>query len=156
MGKSTTANRKSGFSGLVLPTGEVGDEGLFKFTNPDPQSSEQDDSIAFTLQEFIFAAGDAADENNLDKINGVVPLSEADIVALVGQTVCAVVYDSDVSADVPAGFASLKGATLGLTAFTVTAVGPGPDGSDKSLPVITVDLLPSTDVVSTCQRAEVQ
>ena len=101
------------FSGLVLPTGEVGDEGLFKFTNPDPQSSEQDDSIAFTLQEFIFAAGDAADENNLDKINGVVPLSEADIVALVGQTVCAVVYDSDVSADVPAGFASLKGARWG-------------------------------------------
>ena len=138
------------FSGLVLPTGEVDDEGLFQFTNPDPQSSQQDDSISFTIQEFIFAVAgsDADDENNLDKINGVVPLGADDIAALDGKTVCAVVYDSDVSADVKDGYASLKGATSGLTAFLVTAVGADPEGS--VLPSITVDLLPSADVETIC------
>jgi len=67
--------------------------------------------------------------------------------------VCAVVYDSDVSADVKDNYASLKGATSGLTAFTVTAVGPDPDGPGGSaLPLITVDLLPSNEVVSTCEQ----
>ena len=52
------------------------------------------------------------------------------------------VVDSDVSVDVPAGFGRLKGATLGLTAFQVTAVGPDPDGPGASvLPSLTVDLL---------------
>ena len=145
------------FSGLVLPTGEVEDEGLFQFTNSGSQSSQQDDSISFTIQEFIFAVAgsDAADENNLDKVNGVVPLGADDIVALKDKTVCAVVYDSDVSADVKDGYASLKGATTGLTAFTVTAVGPDPDGPDGSvLPSITVDLLPSADVPGACAGAE--
>ena len=137
------------FSGLVLPTGQVGDEGLFRFTNPDPQQSQQG-TAPFTIREFIFAAGAAGDENNLDKIDGVVPLSEADILALEGKTVCAVVYDSDLSLDVKDNYASLKGATSGLTAFTVTAVGPDPDGS--VLPLITVDLLNSNEVVSTCEQ----
>ena len=102
---------------------------------------------AFTTAEFIAATGDAADENNLDKIDGLVPLGEAEINALVGETVCAVVYDSDISVDVSAGFGSLKGATVGLTAFDVTAVNPDPAGG---LPLITVDLLASADVQSVC------
>ena len=103
----TRGNDITPFSGLVLPTGEVEDEGLFRFTNPDPQRSQEDDAAPFTIQEFIFAAGAAADENNLDKIDGVVPLSEEDIRDLEGHTVCAVVYDSDVSADVDDNYASL-------------------------------------------------
>ena len=55
---------------LVLPTGELGDEGPFSFTRADPQTSQQDSSISFTLQELIQATGDASDENNRDKING--------------------------------------------------------------------------------------
>ncbi len=148
----TNGNNITPFSGLVLPTGEAGDEGLFMFTNPNPQMS-QDGGAPFSIQDFIFATGAAADENNLDKIDGVVPLGAADIAALNEQTVCAVVYDSDVSTDVKDGYASLKGATTGLTAFTVTAVGADPDGSDGSvLPSITVDLLPSAEVVATCER----
>ncbi len=76
-------------------------------------------------------------------------LSAADIAELDGKTVCAVVYDSDVSADVKDGYASLKGATTGLTAFEVTAVGSDPDGS--VLPAITVELLPSADVQAICE-----
>lgn len=136
------------FSGLVLPTGQVGDEGLFMFTNSDPQVSLQN-GATFTISEFIEASEAAADENNLDKIDGVVPLDSADIYALEGQTVCAVVYDSDVSVDVAAGFGNLKGATLGVTGFTVTAVSPNPAGGSY-LPLIKVDLLPSGDVRDTC------
>jgi len=138
-------------SGLVLPTGEIGDEGLFRFSNPDPQVSLQNGAI-FTTAEFITAMGAASDENNLDKIDGVAPLDEADILELEGETICAVVYDSDISIDVEKGFGSLKGATLGLTAFEVTAVEPDPSGS--VLPQITVNLLPSSEVVTTCENIE--
>jgi hypothetical protein len=144
----TGSNDITPFSGLVLSAGQVGDEGLFRFTGLDPQISQQN-GASFTIQDFIFAEGAAVDENNLDKITGVVPLSAADILNLEGQTVCAVVYDSDISYDKSAGHASLKGATLGLTAFTVTAVTPG---TKKTLPSITVDLLPSAEVLSTCER----
>jgi hypothetical protein len=138
------------YSGLVLPTGQVGDEGLFTFTSPDLQVSLQN-GAEFTIMEFIEASGAAEDENNLDKIEGVVPLRHAEIYALEGYTVCAVVYDSDISVDVPAGFASLKGATMGLTAFDVTAVNENPLGGSY-LPLITVDLLPSSDVQSVCGK----
>ena len=149
----TRSNNITPLGGLVLPTGEVEDEGLFRFTNPDPQHSQEDDAVSFTILEFIMALGDAGDENNLDKISGVVPLSEDDIEELVDKTVCAVVYDSDISADVKDNYASLKGATLGLTAFTVTGVDPdGPAGS--VLPLITVDLLASDEVMSTCMLQE--
>ncbi len=63
---------------------------------------------------------------------------------------CAVGYDSDVSADVIDGYASLKGATTGLTAFKVTGVGPDPEGS--VLPAITLELLPSDDVQGICEE----
>ena len=135
-----------GFSGLTLPTGAVGDEGLFTLTAVDPQTSLQG-TPSFTTAELIAAAGAAADENNLDKVVGVVPLGAADIAALQGRTFCALVYDSHISAEpgdpsdpTNPPNASLKGATNGLTAFTVTAVGPDPDGS--GLPSITIDLHP--------------
>ena len=134
--------------GLTLPTGQVGDEGLFRFTNPDPQTSLQN-GAAFTIAEFFNASGAAADQANLDKIDGVAPLDEVEIAELVGKTVCAVVYDSDISVDVAAGFGNLQGATLGVTAFRVTAADPNPAGGSY-LPVITVDLLPSTEAIEVC------
>ena len=91
----------------------------------------------------------AADENNLDKINGVAPLdTNAKITALLGRTFCALVYDSDISVDVSDGYGSLKGATHGLIAFTVTGIGADPDGS--VLPSIVVDLVDSDDVQRVC------
>jgi hypothetical protein len=138
------------FSGLVLPTGQIGDEGLFMFANPDSQISLQN-GATFSTGEFILATGLAADENNLDKIDGVVPLNSTDIYNLLGRTVCAVVYDSDISVDVAAGFGNLKGATLGLTGFTVTAVSPHPKGGSY-LPLITVNLLSSLEVQATCSN----
>lgn len=103
------------------------------------------------MQQFRTASCAAADENNLDKIDGVVPMRN-DLFGLVGQTVCAVVYDSDVSVDVAQGFASLKGATLGGTAFTVRSVNPNPAGGSY-LPLLTVDLIASANVGATCNTA---
>ena len=137
------------FAGLVLPTGQIGDEGLFMFTQPDPQVSLQN-GAQFTVQEFISATGAAANENNLDKIKGVVPLTRTEINALVDKTICAVVYDSDISVDVPAGFGNLKGATLGRTAFVVTEVNPNPAGGSY-LPLITVDLLSPDQAEQACR-----
>ena len=57
----------------------------------------------------------------------------------------------DLSPHVIDGYASLKGATTGLTAFTVTGVGADPEGS--VLPAITVELLPSGDVLAICEGA---
>jgi hypothetical protein len=58
---------------------------------------------------------------------------------------------SDISVSVSDGYGSLKGATLGVTAFTVTAATPNPNGGSY-LPLITVSLLPSADVAATCQN----
>ena len=140
------------YSGLSIPTGQTGDEGLFLFSNDDPQVSLQN-SAQFTTQEFIDSTGAAADENNLDKISGVVPLDAADITDLVGLKVCAVVFDSDVSTDVPAGYGVLKGATTGLTAYEVTGTVADPGGE---LPWITVSLVPSSEVAETCDGASSQ
>ncbi|MGH2573078.1 MAG: hypothetical protein ACRDGU_06315 [Actinomycetota bacterium] len=148
----TRGNDVTPLSGLVLPTGQVGDEGLFMLTLPDPQISLQNGAL-FTTHELVTATGEASDENNLDKVDAVVPLGDADIARLEGRIVCGLVFDSDVSVtnhDPPS--ASLKGATLGLTAFRVTAVNPNPAGPDNLL-MITVDLLPSADVQGVCAGA---
>lgn len=143
----TRPNDVTPLSGLVLPTGQVGDEGLFWFTMPDPQQSLQNGAM-FTKQEFFTATGAAADENNLDKIAGVMPLTAADIEGLLGDTICAVVFDGDISADLAGGHASLKGATMGVIAFEVRAVTPDPAGS--RLPLITVDVLPAPSIPAVC------
>ena len=70
---------------------------------------------------------------------------------LLGQTVCAVVYDSDISSDADPAFGSLKGATLGITAFEVTAVNENPSGG-SNLPLITVSLLPADEVCAPQQQ----
>ena len=135
------------FGPLTLPTGQHDNAGLFRFTLPDPQLNLKND-VEFTIYEFITATGAAADENNLDQVAGVVPLDRYYIPGLVGKTVCAVVYDDDITVDADPLSGNLEGATLGLTAFKVTAV-----GADEYpvLPTITVDLLPSTDVQKVCE-----
>ena len=142
-------NPVPGGTTVVLPTGRVGDEALFRFGNPDPQVSLQG-TPTFSTQEFITATGAAADENNLDKIVNVLPLSEAEIAELEGETVCALVYDSDISGNTDPPYASLKGANLGLTAFRVTAINPNPNGG-SNLPLITVELVSSDEVQSLCE-----
>ena len=60
----------------------------------------------------------------LDEIPNVLALGETELQQRIGQRVCAVVYDSDVSVDLSSMEASLKGANLGTVAFEVVAVTP--------------------------------
>ena len=123
------------FTGLVLPTGQVQDEGLFTVDLSIPDLS-------------AFIADTLPNGSQLDGIRGT-PLGEAAINGLVGRTVCAKVHDSDVS-DLGEGKLNATGAYMGLTAFTVTATTTNPAGGSY-LPLITVDLLPSADVQTLCE-----
>jgi hypothetical protein len=76
----TRGNDITPHTGLVLTTGKNGDEGLFQFTNPDLQLSQQN-GATFTIQEFIFAQGAAANANNLNKISGVGALTAPQILS---------------------------------------------------------------------------
>ncbi len=62
-------------------------------------------------------------QNRLDNIKDVRPLRARGIEMLEGETVCAVVYDSDISINyrttAPFQIGNLQGATLGIVAFTV-------------------------------------
>jgi len=138
------------YSPLTLPTGQTGDEGLFRFTSPDPQTSQQN-GATFTMAELLTATGAASNENNLDKIDDVFPMRTTEIQGMAGKKFCALVYDSDVSVDTSSHYAVLKGATMGITAFTVTSVGTA---SGSTLPGITVSLLSSAEVTSTCAAAK--
>ena len=133
------------FTGLVLPTGQVQDEGLF--------------SVDLSAQDLAaFIADTLPNGSQLDGIQGA-PLGHDQIHALLGRTVCGKVHDSDVS-DLGQGKLNATGAYMGLTAFTVTMVTdptPHPEGSPlpggSPLPKITVDLLPSADVQTICESA---
>ena len=131
------------FSGLVLPTGQLQDEGLF-FVGLSGSA----------LESFIL---DTLPNSQLDPIPGS-PLGEAEIRALEGRVVCAKVKDSDVS-DLGGGLLNAQGDYMGLTAFEVVEVlGPGtiPESmSSSSLPDIRVNLLPSGDVIEACLAPKV-
>lgn len=75
----------------------------------------------------------------LDQIPDVNPLDADELRALVGQTLCAVVYDSDISFNNPPPLGNLQGATLGTLSLRVLAVGVDPAGS--VLPDITIEIL---------------
>jgi len=129
------------FSGLVLPTGQEWDEGLF--------------SVGLSATDLDAFIADTLSNDQLDPIPGS-PLGEAEINDLVGKTVCAKVKGSDVSnldsdvSDLGGGELNVQGAYRGLTAFQVTAVSPNPEGG-SNLPLITVDLLPSSEVQTICE-----
>ena len=140
------------YNGLELPTGQLADEGLFKFKNADPQTNAQN-TRTWTLSELLYHQGNAANEDNLDKVKGVVALTETEIYELVGKTVCSLVFHGDISNTGVIGgqpTASLKGGTKGITAFTVVSARPDPAGK---LPLLTVNLLPAADVTLACDAA---
>ena len=94
---------------VLLPAGEVDDEGIFALPA----------NVPFDLGDF--AAG-VVPQDQLDKIPDVMPLRNQELVQLVGRTCVGVVYDSDISMNYEPINANLQGARLGLFTFTVLAV----------------------------------
>ena len=89
-------------------------------------------------------------QNKLDKIPAVMPLRALGLNALVGKTVCAVVYDSDISINYdrstfPFTSGNLQGATLGIVAFTVDQTITLNGFSSSTLPQVKITIKnPST------------
>lgn len=137
---------------IELYTGEVGDEGwhaLKTIPNSWRNAGPTDNgAMNYVLAGPGLGSHDRDDdrEAHLDKIPDVTPLRATGLTMLIGQTVFAVVYDSDVSINYSPLNGSLKGANLGLVALRVVDVRERRDGSTGSLPRVTVEIL-DTDVV---------
>jgi hypothetical protein len=135
---------------IDLYTGQVGDEGWFalktipntwKNTGPTPNGLRNYLSPGPGL-----GGGEDNREVLLDKIPDVTPLRATGLAMLKGAVVLAVVYDSDVSINYSPLNGNLQGANLGLVALEVLEVAPRTDGSDSSLPKVTVRLLSVSEV----------
>ncbi len=129
---------------ITMNTGEPGDEGWFSLETV-PASWDAAGPTSDGMSNFFQAGpglgtpdsqGDR--EALLDKIPDVTPLDAAALQGLVGQTVHAVVFDSDISMNYSPLEGSLKGDNLGVVAFkvlSVTAQGGG------QLPQVQVQIL---------------
>lgn len=126
--------------GTVAPlyTGQLMDEGLFRMTMSIPEwdaAGPTSDGLINYLVALAPFFGNP-EETLLDKIPGVIPQRTAELHAMIGETCCAVVYDSDVNYDEVDDLANLQGANYGVIRFTLLAVGSDPEGS--VLPDITI------------------
>jgi hypothetical protein len=121
-----------------LSAGELYDEGLFEITMSLPEwdaAGPTNDGLINYLVALAPFFGNPF-ETLLDKIPGVIPQRTADLQAHIGETCCAVVYDSDINYNEVDDLANLQGANYGVVRFTLLAVGPDPEGS--VLPDITI------------------
>jgi len=127
---------------IELFTGEVGDEGWHaiktiptSWINAGPTSNGAQNYLAAGPG---LGSGDDDREVLLDKIPNVTPLRATGLQMLVGKTIIAVVYDSDISTNYSPLNANLMGANLGLVAFDVLEVKERTDGSTSSLPRVKI------------------
>lgn len=132
---------------IELYTGEVGDEGWFalktipnRWVNAGPTENG--------LQNFLVPGPGLGSPNIdddrevlLDEIPDVTPLRATGLKMLIGYKVMAVVYDSDISINYSPLEGNLKGANLGMVAFEVMSVRKRTDGSDSSLPAVSIKIL---------------
>jgi hypothetical protein len=94
---------------VLLPAGEVDDEGLFALPPDAP----------FDLTDFYDGV---VPQSQLDPIPEVMPLRNHQLYALIGATCTAVVYDSDISMNYLPIQGNLQGARYGVFTFTVLDV----------------------------------
>lgn len=129
---------------IDLFTGQVGDEGWYAlktipntWKNAGPSSNG---ALNFLLAGRGLGAKVPDDDREvlLDKIPDVTPLRATGLRMLIGKTVIAVVYDSDVSINYSPLLGNLQGANLGIVAFDVLEVTERRDASTSSLPRVTI------------------
>lgn len=137
---------------IDLFTGEVGDEGWYAVRTI-PTSWRSAGPTENGTRNYLhpgpgLGAPEPDDDREvlLDKIPDVTPLRATGQAMLVGETVCAVVYDSDVSINYSPLNGNLMGANLGIVAFDVLEVRERTDGSSSSLPRATIRILDADEV----------
>ena len=138
---------------IDLYTGQVGDEGWHALKTV-PGSWQSAGPTDNGTRNYLLAGPglgarfpDDDREVLLDKIPDVTPLRATGLAMLIGQSVCAVVYDSEISINYSPLFGNLMGATLGTVAFEVLAVTQRFDGSTSDLPRVTIRI---ADAESVC------
>ncbi|MGM0391786.1 MAG: hypothetical protein ACQEQB_08565 [Bacteroidota bacterium] len=133
---------------IVLYTGQVGDEGWFTLKTI-PDSWETAGPTGSGLRNFLLAGpglGENENDDLLDEVNEVIPLRATGLAMLTGQTVIAVVYDSDISINYDPIEGDLQGENLGIVAFEVLSVTERTDGSDSDLPSVRLKILNADEI----------
>lgn len=140
---------EAGTAILSLPTGRVGDEGLFRFGAASQEQYDRRSQAAFSIREFVEASGAAASASRLSEVEDVTPLHAADLAALEGREVCAVVFDGDITLEPAQHYGRLDGATRGVAAWRVTSVA----SESSALPELRVELFSAARGADVCARA---
>lgn len=137
---------------IDLFTGQVGDEGWFALKTI-PNSWVSSGPSGNGLRNYLTpgpglgaSVPDDDREVLLDKIPNVTPLRATGLAMLVGQTVYAVVYDSDISINYSPLTGNLQGDNLGVVAFDVLKVVERTDGSSSDLPRVTIRIRSTSGV----------
>lgn len=128
---------------IDLFTGQVGDEGWFALKRV-PRSWRDAGPTNNGTRNLVEAGpglGEDDSEDLLDDVRTVTPLRATALSMLVGQTVFAIVWDSDISINYSPLMGSLKGENLGVVAFEVLGVRERRDGSSSDLPRVTVRIV---------------
>ncbi len=110
---------------VLLPSGEVDDEGWFEL--PETIRYADDRTTNLTDEQWLQAFADGTlPQDKLDKVRDVMPLRNPELLALVGRTCTAIVYDSDISINYGPLYANLQGGRYGSFTFRVlSAQSPG-------------------------------
>jgi hypothetical protein len=113
---------------MVLRTGAEGNDSWFGLTNV-PPSWESTPGANDGLENYLLAGpglgspdrqGDR--ESLLGLVPGVIAVRSSAAAALAGRTVCAVIYDADMTTPDGGAQLSLKGANMGVVAFRIGAL----------------------------------
>jgi len=139
---------------IKLYTGQVGDEGWFALkTIPTSwvSTGPTGNGLANYLVPGPKLGAPVPDDDRevlLDEIPDVTPIRATGLKMLVGSTVYAVVYDSDISINYSPLKGNLMGANLGVVAFDVLSVKKRTDGSTSSLPEVTIRIRKADEVAA--------
>ena len=138
---------------IVIRSGQVGDEALFapkvipdSWRDTGPTNDGLINYIGKPCQPFPHNVGEGLGQGDdpealLDKIPLVTPLRATGLSMLIGKTICALVYDGDVSINYGPLTGNLQGANLGVVAFKLLEVKKAIDFSDSTLPLLTVQIV---------------
>ena len=146
---------------IVIRSGQVGDEAFFalkvipnSWRNTGPTQNGLRNYIGRPCQPYPHNVGKGLGRGDnpevlLDDIPKVTPLRATGLKMLVGRTIAAVVYDSDISINYGPLMGNLQGENLGVVAFKVIAVKKAVDFSSSTLPLVTIQIVDPCEAFST-------
>ena len=138
---------------IILRSGQISDEGLFALKEyPDswntagPTTNGLLNFRGEPCEPFPHGVGPGLGTGNdpeiyLDKIPRVTPLRATALSMLVGELICALVWDSDISINYKPLNGNLQGEKLGVVAFRLLEVKQAIGFSSSTLPLLTIEIV---------------